>query len=64
MYGFSGYATNSYASERQASSLIRPVIRFAVRTLQNSYRAAQTIILKFRTTALRDPVETNTTLTL
>jgi hypothetical protein len=45
MYGFSGYGTNEYASERQASSIIAPVVRLATRVVANAYNAALVLTL-------------------
>jgi len=33
MYGFSGYGTNAYGSERQ--SLLGPIVRLGMRIVQN-----------------------------
>ena len=62
MYGFSGYGTNAYGSERQ--SLIAPVVKFAVRTVQNGYNAAIALMLRFRNLTLSNPSTNQRTLEL
>jgi hypothetical protein len=56
MYGFNGYGTNTYGSERQ--SLLAPVVKFAMRVVQNGYNAALGLMLRFRGLTLSNP-ETN-----
>lgn len=56
MLGFSGYGTNAYGSERQ--SLLAPVVKLAMRIVQNSYNAALGLMLRFRGLTLSNP-ETN-----
>jgi len=44
MYGFSGYGTNAYGSERQ--TLLAPV-RLAMRTVRNAYNVALPVMVGF-----------------
>jgi hypothetical protein len=53
MYGFSGYATNPYASSRP--TLGGPLVRVALRILQSGYSALNILRLRFRRTTLTDP---------
>jgi hypothetical protein len=46
MYGFSGYATNSYGSFRQ--NRIAPVVKLAMTVLRNGYNIGLTLMLKFK----------------
>jgi hypothetical protein len=43
MYGFSGYGTNAYGSERQG--LLAPVVRLAMRIVQNGYNVVMALTL-------------------
>jgi hypothetical protein len=45
MYGFSGYGTNAYGSERQ--TLLAPVVRLAMRTVRNAYNVALPVMVGF-----------------
>jgi hypothetical protein len=47
MYGFSGYGTNAYGSQRQA--MIRQIVRFGGRVFTGLYSVAQTF-LRFNST--------------
>lgn len=50
MYGFSGYGTNSYGSERQ--NRIPPVIKLAMTIIQNGYNVGMTLMLRFANVTL------------
>jgi hypothetical protein len=56
MYGFSGYGTSAYGSERQ-SQIAGPLVKLAVRIVQNAYNVAAKLTLQFRPVAVlrRDP---------
>jgi hypothetical protein len=56
MYGYSGYGTNAYGSERQ--SIVAPLIKLAARIVQNGYAIGYTLLLRFRPLTLNNP-ETN-----
>jgi hypothetical protein len=51
MYGFSGYGTNAYASERQA--IRAPIVKLAMRIVQNGYNVANAVMLRFRNLTLK-----------
>jgi hypothetical protein len=55
MYGFSGYATNSYGSERQSASVIVQIIRFGGRVFEGLYGAAVTFMRFGSTRTFQDP---------
>jgi hypothetical protein len=62
MYGFSGYGTNAYGSERQ--TLLAPVVRLAMRTAANAYNVVLTLMLRFRNLTLSNPSQNQQTLEL
>jgi hypothetical protein len=62
MYGFSGYGTNAYGSERQ--SLLGPIVRLGMRIVQNGYNAVLTLMLRFRNLTLSNPATNDNTLEL
>ena len=64
MYGFSGYGTNAYASERQASSIITPAVKLAMRILANGYNTVNALMLRFRNLTLSNPSQNQRTLEL
>jgi hypothetical protein len=47
MYGFSGYGTNAYGSERQ-SGLIVTAIKLGMRIVRNSYNVVVPLMLQFK----------------
>lgn len=61
MYGFSGYGTNSYGSERQSS--LAPIVKLAMRVLQLGF-SQLALLLRFRNLTLSDPETNQTTLEL
>lgn len=63
MYGFSGYGTNAYGSERQ-SAMLGPVIKLGMRIVQNGYNSVLTLMLRFRTLTLSNPSTNENTLEL
>jgi hypothetical protein len=62
MYGYSGYGTNAYGSERQ--SIIAPLVKLAMRVVQNSYNVVNTVALRFRNLTVSNPESNSTTLEL
>jgi hypothetical protein len=62
MYGFHGYGTNAYASERQG--FLAPVVKLGMRSVANGYNAALTLMLRFRAITLSNPSTDETTLEL
>lgn len=62
MYGFSGYGTNAYGSERQ--SLLGPIVQLGMRYVQNGYNAALALMLRFHGITLTDPSTNENTLEL
>lgn len=62
MYGFSGYGTNPYGSERQ--NIIGPIVKLAMRIVQNSYNVVNALMLRFRNLTLSNPESKNQTLEL
>lgn len=62
MYGFSGYGTNAYGSERQ--SKLAPVVKLAMRIVTNGYNAALALVLRFRNLTISDPATNQNTLEL
>jgi len=66
MYGFSGYATNSYATRRLFStgSIVAPIVKLATRILTNTYGIANALMLRFRGTRLTNPSSSQNTLEL
>lgn len=63
MYGFSGYATNVYASERQTPSG-GPLVVLAMRIVTNGYNATIALMLRFRDLTISDPATNQNTLEL
>ena len=65
MYGFSGYGTNSYGSERQTSVFapLAPVVKLAMRVLTLGF-SQLALLLRFRTVTLSNPETNQTTLEL
>jgi hypothetical protein len=63
MYGFSGYATNVYASERETPSAA-PLVVLGMRIVANSYGVMRTLVLRFRTLTLSNPSSNQRTLEL
>lgn len=59
MYGFSGYGTSAYGSERHGT--LAPVVRFVMRTVQNGYRAVMALMLRFRNLTLSNPSQNQRT---
>jgi hypothetical protein len=51
MYGFSGYATNPYASSRFSGTL-GPVVKIANTILRSFYGIGTTLLLRFKNTTL------------
>jgi hypothetical protein len=66
MYGFSGYATNSYATRRLFSgrTIIVPVVKLGMRVLQNTYGIVNALMLRFRGTILTNPSSNSNSLEL
>jgi hypothetical protein len=65
MYGFSGYATNSYATRRLfGGGIVAPVVKLAMRILTSGYGIMNGLLLRFRGTKLRNPTNGNNTLEL
>lgn len=65
MYGYSGYGTNAYGSERQTPITIAgPIVKLATRVIESTYGAALVLMLRFRSMTLSDPQTTNQSLEL
>lgn len=63
MYGFSGFGTNAYGSGRQ-SAMLGPVVKLAMRIVQNGYNATLALTLRFRNLTVGDPATNQNTLQL
>lgn len=63
MYGFSGYGTNAYGSERQ-TLIGAPLVKLAIRVVQNGYNATMSLMLRFRGLTLSNPENNQQTLEL
>jgi hypothetical protein len=55
MYGFHGYASNTYGSERQTSSIVVQIIKFGGRFFQSLYGAAITLARFSSARTFQDP---------
>ena len=56
MYGFSGYATNTYGTRRRfGQGIAGPVVKLAMRILQSGYGVTNVLMLRFRGTTLVNP---------
>jgi hypothetical protein len=53
MYGYHGYATNAYGSDRQTT--LAPVVKLAMRIAATGYNATITVISGIFTAALLNP---------
>ena len=61
MYGYTGFATNSYATRRLfGSGIAAPVVRLAMRILTGGYGIVNVLMLKFRGTVLTNPAANET----
>ncbi len=56
MYGFCGYGTNPYGSERKGIS--SPIVTLGMRIVRSGYSIAMILNLKYRNLTLSNP-ETN-----
>jgi hypothetical protein len=59
MYGFSGFATNSYGTGRPSRG-IGPAVEMAMAMLKSVYGISNLLMLKFRRTTLSDPSDNQT----
>jgi len=50
MYGFSGYGTNAYGSERRSFSA--PFVKMAMVVIRNTYGMGVALMLKFKALTL------------
>ena len=64
MYGFSGYATNSYATRRRFSTVTAAAIRLGMIVLESVYGIGYVLMLRFRSLTLTSPETTSRTLEL
>jgi hypothetical protein len=63
MYGYSGFGTNAYGSERQ-SGMLGPVVKLAMRIVTNGYNVTLSLLLRFRNLTVGDPATNQNTLEL
>jgi hypothetical protein len=60
MYGFSGYGTNPYGSERQYSTVVTQIIKLGARVFQYTFNQALTFMLYGSTRTFSDPSQSQT----
>jgi hypothetical protein len=61
MYGFSGYATNSYATRRPFTAIRAAAVKLGMIVLQSLYGVGEVLVLRFRNLTLSSPESNDTT---
>ena len=62
MYGFSGYAANSYATRRRFATIRLAAVKLGMIVLQSLYGVGEVLMLRFRNLTLSSPASISTNL--
>lgn len=62
MFGFSGYATNSYGTRRRFLTFRAAAVKLGMVVLQSLYGVGEVLMLRFRNLTLSSPASISTNL--